>query len=206
MRMKTSLPPGNPPERQHVPLDIVSGNVAIDTEEFRARHKELRARVKALSAMADDLAKHLEKVERKIEERSATLGELRESDQVRPIDSREFLSFIAAMSHATDVARDAFYDCIATAYGTYLIPVYVIEEVADRNRVTLSRTVLNKVERIDGKKFLRAPGWRGEDVSELLEQVREYYGMNHGRALASRERASIDNTPVKDEPTTETNE
>lgn len=197
MRLPTSLPPGNPPDKQHVPLDIVSDTVAVDTDEFRARHKELRERVEALSAMADDLLEHLDDVDRWIGESSAPLETLRASESVRPIDARSFLSFIATMSHATDVARDAFYDCIATAYGAYLIPVYVIEKVADRNRVTMSRTVLNNVDRIDNRRFLRAPGWRGEEVPDYLERVRNYYGMAGGRSFTSRERASRDNTPNK---------
>lgn len=197
MRLHTSLPPGNPTDGQYVPLDIVSDTVAVDAAEFRLRHAQLRERVVALSAMADDLAKHLEEVEEEIDEKAAPLYELREDDEVRPIDAREFLSFIATMSHATDVARDAFYDCIATAYGAYLIPVYVIEGVADRNRVTMSRTVLSDVERVDERKFLRAPGWRGEDIPDHLAHVRAYYGMAGGRSYTSRERASRDNTPPK---------
>lgn len=207
MRLHTSLPPGNPPEKQHVPLDIVSDTVAVDTEEFRARHDELRKRVEALSEMADDLLQHLDDVDTWIEEASAPLETLRESETVRPIDARSFLSFIATMSHATDVARDAFYDCIATAYGAYLIPVYVIEGVADRNRVTMSRTVLSSVDRIDNRKFLRAPGWRDEEIPDHLERVRSYYGMAGGRSFSSRERASRDNTPSKaTSPITDTNE
>lgn len=197
MRLHTSLPPGNPTDGQYVPLDIVSDTVAVDAAEFRLRHAQLRERVVALSEMADDLAKHLEEVEEEIDEKAAPLYELREDDEVRPIDAREFLSFIATMSHATDVARDAFYDCIATAYGAYLIPVYVIEGVADRNRVTMSRTVLSNVERVDERKFLRAPGWRGEEIPDHLAHVREYYGMAGGRSFTSRERASRDNTPPK---------
>ena len=207
MRLHTSLPPGNSPEKQHVPLDIVSNTVAVDTEEFRARHKELRKRVEALSEMADDLLKHLDDVDTWIEESSAPLETLRESETVRPIDTRSFLSFIATMSHATDVARDAFYDCISTAYGAYLIPVYVIEMVADRNRVTMSRTLLSSVDRIDNRKFLRAAGWRGEDIPDHLDRVRRYYGMAGGRSFLSRERASRDNTPSKSKtPITGTNE
>ena len=205
MRLHTSLPPGSQSDGQYVPLDIVSDTVAVGADEFRNRHRELRDRVVALSAMADDLAKHLEDVEKEIDEKSAPLNELREDDQVRPIDARGFLSFIATMSHATDVARDAFYDCIATAYGAYLIPVYVIEGAADRNRVTMSRTVLNSVERLDNRKFLRAPGWRDEDIPDHLSRVREYYGMSGGRSFSSRERASLDNTSRK-KPTPDTTE
>lgn len=198
MKFTTALPVGVSARTQHVPLDIVSDTVAVSAAEFSDQHDSLREKVTAIKEMADDMLNYLDSVQNAVDTRTATLPELRKNDNIKPIDSRRFLQFVATLSHATDVTRDAFYESIAVGYGLYLIPLYVLENVADRNRVTLSRTVLPNVNRIDDRKYLRAHGWREEKIPDFLDDVREHYGASGGRSWMSRERASRDNTAVKD--------
>lgn len=194
MKLTTALPIGVSARTQHVPLDIVSDTVAVSASEFSDQHESLREKVTAIKEMADDMLNYLDSVQNAVDTRTATLSELRKNDNIKPIDSRRFLQFVATLSHTTDVARDAFYESIAVGYGLYLIPLYVLENVADRNRVTLSRTVLSNVNRIDDRKYLRAHGWREEKIPDFLDDVREHYGASGGRSWMSRERASRDNT------------
>lgn len=180
------------PQGAYIPVDILDRDlVGIDRAEFDKRHSVLRDRILTLRDMATDMVAFLDKLAARENDCEFNAGDdddtrrgLESPD--RFVDSRSFLKMVATLSHASDIAADAFRDAVKVGYDTYLIPAGVLESVADRNRVTLVRGALADAERIDNGRFSHSRRWTHVDLHDHLTDIRNHYGFSGGHTATSR--------------------
>ena len=191
------LPPTDKPKPgTYIPVDVLNPElVGIYRKDFDDRHADLRNRVITLRDMATDMLAFLDKLDARENDYefhatndAAISRGLQRSDN-RFIDSRSFLKMVATISHASDVAADAFRDAVKIGYETYLIPAGVLESVADRNRITLARGPLSDADRIDNGKYSHARRWTHVELHDHLDDIRKHYGFSGGHVATSRSKA-----------------
>ena len=181
-----------PQEGPYIPVDILSSElVGMSRKEFDKRHSCLRERVLTLRDMATDMVAFLDKLdarENDCEFNSEDDEDVRRGLESpdRFVDSRSFLKLVASLSHASDIAADAFRDAVKIGYDTYLIPAGVLESVADRNRITLVRGALADADRIDNGRFSHSRRWTNVELHDHLSDIRNHYGFSGGHTATSR--------------------